>query len=98
MLVTVRFDPTLQEVAGRREDALTLRDGGTLADLLEVIAATYAAARPYLYHKGAIRKSDPTLYFLINGRNARGLAGLQTPLRDQDVVEIIAIPPLVGGG
>ncbi len=98
MLITVRFDSILQEVAERREDALPLHDGDTLADLLEVIATTYAAARPYLYHHGVIRKTDPTLYFLINGRNARGLAGLQTPLRHQDVVEITAIPPMVGGG
>ena len=98
MLVTVLYDPTLQEVAGRREEVLTLRDVDTLADLLEVIAATYTAARPYLYPTGAIRKTDPTLHFLINGRRARGLAGLQTPLRPQDMVEIIAIPPMVGGG
>jgi len=98
LIVTVRFDPTLQEVTGRREEALTVPDGGTLADLLEVIAATYETARTYLYHNGAVRKTDPSLHFLINGRNARGLAGLKTPLKHHDVVEIVPIPPMVGGG
>jgi MoaD family protein len=98
LIVTVRFDTTLREVAGYRAEALTVHDGSTLADLLEVIAATYAAARTYLYHDGAVRKTDPSLHFLINGRNARGLAGLKTPLKHQDVVEIVPIPPMVGGG
>lgn len=98
MIVKVRFYTILREVAGSREKELTIKEDLTLADLIEVIASKYEKARKYLYQKGEIRKADPSIYFLINGRNSRSLSGLHTKLKNNDLVEIIPIPRIVGGG
>ncbi|MCW4037921.1 MAG: MoaD/ThiS family protein [Candidatus Bathyarchaeota archaeon] len=98
MIVKVRFYSTLRELAGSREEELTIIEDLTLADLIEVIASKYEKALNYLYQKGEIRKTDPSIYFLINGRNSRSLSGLHTKLKNNDVVEIIPVPPMVGGG
>lgn len=98
MIVKVRFYTTLRELAGSREEELTIKEDVTLADLIEVIASKYEKARNYLYQKGEIRKTDPSIYFLVNGRNSRSLSGLHTKLKNNDVIEIIPVPPMVGGG
>ena len=98
MIVKVRFYTTLRELAGSREEELTIKEDSTLADLIEVIASKYEKARNYLYQKGEIRKTDPSIYFLVNGRNSHSLSGLHTKLKNNDVIEIIPVPPMVGGG
>jgi MoaD family protein len=88
----------LRELAGSREEELTIKEDVTLADLIEVIASKYEKARNYLYQKGDVRKTDPSIYFLVNGRNSRSLSGLHTKLKNNDVIEIIPVPLMVGGG
>jgi len=91
--VKVRYFTTLRELAGTPEERLALRDGATLADLIETIASKYGKeARDYLYTNG---KVDPSIYFLINGENSRLLSGLKTKLKNGDIVVII--PPIGGG-
>ena len=91
--VKVRYFTTLRELAGALEAKLTLMDGATLADLIEIVASKYGKeAREYLYTKG---KVDPSIYFLINGENSRSLSGLKTKLKEGDIVAII--PPIGGG-
>lgn len=98
MIIKVRFYTTLRELAGSREEELTIKEDLTLADIIEVIASKYEKARKYLYQKGEIRKTDPSIYFLINGKNSRSLSGLHTKLKNNDVLEIIPVPRIVGGG
>ena len=98
LIVKVRFYTILRELDGSREEELTLKEDLSLADLIEVIASKYEKARKYLYQKGEVRKTDPSIYFLINGKNSRSLSGLHTKLKNNDVVEIIPISPVVGGG
>jgi MoaD family protein len=98
LIVKVRFHTTLREFVGSREEELTIKEDLTLADLIEVIASKYDKARNYLYQKGEIRKTGPSIYFLVNGRNSRNLSGLHTKLKNNDFIEIIPIPPMVGGG
>jgi len=94
--VKVRYFTTLRELAGSAEEELEIEDGGTLADLIKEVASKYGKeARSYLYHKGEKDKVDPSIYFLINGANARMLSGLDTKLKDGDIVAII--PPIGGG-
>jgi MoaD family protein len=88
----------LRGLAGSQEEELTIKEDLILADLIEVIASKYDKARKYLYQNGEVRKTDPSIYFLINGRNSRSLSGLNTKLKENDVVEIIPVPPMVGGG
>ena len=98
MIIKVRFYTTLRELAGNREEELTIKEDLTLADVIEVIASKYETARKYLYQKGEVRKTDPSIYFLINGRDSRSLFGLHTKLKNNDVLEIIPVPRIVGGG
>jgi len=92
----VKYFTTLRELSGSAEEEINIENGGTLADLIKEVASKYGEeASNYLYHKGEDGKADPSIYFLINGTNARMLSGLNTKLRDGDVVAII--PPIGGG-
>ncbi len=92
--VTVRYFTTLRELAGDSEEEIEAKDDLTLADLIEGIASKYGKeARDYLYHKG--EKIDPSIYFLVNGVNARLLSGTETKLKEGDIIAII--PPIGGG-
>lgn len=96
MRVKVKYFTTLRELSGTAEEELTIRDGANLADLIEEVASKYGKeARDYLYQKEESRKVDPSIYFLINGENSRILSGLDTKLKDGDVIAII--PPIGGG-
>lgn len=73
-----------------------MKNEATLADLIEAIASKYGCkARRYLYSDEDRREIDPSIYFLINGRNSKMLNGLETFLKDGDVIAII--PPIGGG-
>lgn len=96
MRVKVRYFTTLRELAGSQEEDLAIKDEATLADLVEMVASKYGKeACNYLYQRGKIGKVDPSIYFLINGKNSRILSGMDTKLKDGDVVAII--PPIGGG-
>ena len=73
---------------------MEVESGTSLAGLIEKVASKYGKeARDYLYHRG--EKIDPSIYFLVNGINAKTLAGTDTKLNDNDTVAII--PPIGGG-
>jgi len=92
--VRVRYFTTLRELAETPEERITLKEDATLVDLIGIIVSKYGKeAQDYLYKKGKI---DPSIYFLINGKDSRILSGLKTRLRDGDIIAII--PPIGGGG
>jgi len=94
--VKVRYFTTLRELAGRSEEEVELRDGGNLVTLIQQVAEKYGkAARNYLYVSPENSELDPSIYFLVNGKNARVLSGPKTELKDSDIVAII--PPIGGG-
>jgi len=95
--VKVRYFTTLRELAGTADEEVTIEDCATLSDLIEEIASKYGEeAHNYLYnHRDEARKVDPSVYFLINGVNARTMSGLDTKLKEGYIVAII--PPIGGG-
>jgi len=95
--VSVRFFTSLREVTNKKEETLKFPEGEkvTVEVVLKTLAQRYG--KPfveYVYDRntGEVRSF---LQFLINGKSATTLNGLQTELEDGDV---LAILPPVGGG
>ncbi len=63
-------------------------NGGTVAELLENVLQRYPALKPHMYNsKGEMRH-----YFniFVNGTHIRDLGGMQTQLKEDDKVIIMA--------
>lgn len=97
MQASVRFFTSLREIIGKKEEQLQFPDGSkvTVGMVLETLVQCYGKRFvEYVYDEktGIVRGF---LQFLINGKSATTLNGLQTELEDGDV---LAILPPVGGG
>ncbi|MGB9740593.1 MAG: ubiquitin-like small modifier protein 1 [Candidatus Bathyarchaeia archaeon] len=96
MRVSVRFFTSLREMTGKREETLEFSDDEmvTVDAVLRRLAELYGKGFiEYVYDENGNVKGF--LQFLINGRSASTLNGLETELSDGDVLAII---PPVGGG
>ena len=97
MKISVRFFTSLREIIGKREETLefTKDKKVTLNKVLEQLSQRYGRNfTEYVYDTKTGRVKD-FLQFLINGRSATTLGGLEAELVDNDVLAII---PPVGGG
>ena len=95
--VSVRFFTSLRETVGKKEEALVFSGGEkvTVDMVLKTLAQRYGNRFvEYVYDRetGAVSNF---LQFLVNGKSASTLSGLQTELDDGDV---LAILPPIGGG
>jgi MoaD family protein len=95
--VSVRFFTSLREVTDKKEETLKFPEGArvTVEVVLKTIAQRYGNAFvEYVYDRktGEVRGF---LQFLVNGKSAAAMNGLETELADGDV---LAILPPVGGG
>jgi len=95
MKINVRYFTTLRELVGTREDGLKLMDGSSLAELIETVSVKYGTVAFTYLHVTESGIIDPSIKFLINGVAAQNLRGLETELKDGDIVAII--PPIGGG-
>lgn len=94
--VKVRYFTTLRELTQRAEEEIEIEDNGLLKDLIEKIVQKYGdEACRYLYGDGNKKLVDPSVRFLINGKDSKMLRGLETKLKDGNV--IVIIPPIGGG-
>ena len=97
MQVSVRFFTSLRETVGKKEETLKFPESSkvTVDIVLKTLAQRYGKRFvEYVYDE----KTDEVksfLQFLVNGKSATILNGLQTALEDGDV---LAILPPVGGG
>jgi len=95
--VSVRFFTSLREVTDKKEETLKFPEGEkvTVEVVLKTLAQRYCNRFvEYVYDRntGEVRGF---LQFLVNGKSATTLNGLETALNDGDV---LAILPPVGGG
>ena len=68
--------------------------GNTVSELLENILVRYPALKPHLYDaKGDLRRH---FNIFVNGVHVRDLNGMETPLKEED--KIILMASAAGGG
>lgn len=97
MEISVRFFTTLREVTGKKEETIRFKAGEkvTVNVIIEKLAKEHGKNfTDYVFDR---RTGDVKgfLQFLINGRSASTIKGLDTKLADGDILAII---PPVGGG
>ena len=97
MQTSVRFFTSLREIIGKKEEQLRFPDDSrvTVAMVLETLGRCYGERFVEYVYDDNTDNVRGFLQFLINGKSATTLNGLQTELEDGDV---LAILPPVGGG
>ena len=95
--VKVRFFTSLREIANKREETLTFPTGKKVTVNLVLKTLSQKYGTPFIEYVNSDKTGQPKnfLQFLINGTSASTLNGLETELKDGDV---LAILPPVGGG
>jgi molybdopterin synthase sulfur carrier subunit len=95
--VKVRFFTNLREIVNKREQTLTFTgDEKITVDLiLKTLSQKYGKPFTEYVYNGKTGQPKNFLQFLINGTSTSTLKGLETELKDGDV---LAILPPVGGG
>ncbi len=97
MQIQVRFFTVLRETTGKKEEMLAFPAGEkiTVRSVLKKLSQTYGKPfEEYVCH-AETGEVKGFLQFLINGKSASPMNGLETELKDGDV---LAIVPPVGGG
>ena len=97
MQVSVRFFTSLREIANKKEETLKFSEGEkvTVDTVLKKLAQRYGKRFVEYVYDGKTGEVRGFLQFLINGRSVTALNGLQTELKDGDVLAIL--PPVSGG-
>ncbi|UCF44670.1 MAG: MoaD family protein [Candidatus Bathyarchaeota archaeon] len=97
MHISIRFFTSLREITKKKEETLKFTEGEevTVEVVVKMLSQRYGKRfSEYVYDT----KTDEVrsfLQFLVNGKSATTLNGLETELEDGDV---LAILPPVGGG
>lgn len=92
MRVTIRFLGDLIPLLGR-EQTLEMEEGARVKALVRLLSSRAGASQPgYI---GRYRVGGGELSILVNGRNIDTLDGVETALRDGDVIIFL---PLSAGG
>jgi len=95
--VSVRFFTSLREITGKREETIKFPDGETVTvdKVLKKLAERHGKGFVEYVYDNKTGEVKGFLQFLVNGRSASTLNGLNTKLKNGDVLAII---PPVGGG
>jgi MoaD family protein len=95
--VSVRFFTSLRERIGKKEETLKFPESSkvTVNAILKMLIQRYSERFVEYVYDEKTGKVKGFLQFLINGKSAATLNGLETALKDGDV---LAILPPVGGG
>ncbi|MEM2092843.1 MAG: ubiquitin-like small modifier protein 1 [Candidatus Bathyarchaeia archaeon] len=97
MKISVRFFTTLREIVGKREETLEFPNDAvvTVGMVLNRLAELYGKGFMDYVYDGKTGEVKGFLQFLVNGRSASTIKGMDTKLEDGDT---LAILPPVGGG
>ena len=97
MKISVRFFTSLREITDKKEETLKLPEDekATVDMVLKTLSQRYGKPFVEYVYNGKTGEVRGFLQFLVNGKNATAMNGLQTELEDGDV---LAILPPVGGG
>ena len=97
MQVKVRFFTSLREIVGKREETLSFSENNktTLNIVLKRLKEKYGTQFVEYVYDSKTAQPKGFLQFLVNGNSTATLNGLETELKDGDVVVIL---PPVGGG
>jgi len=95
--VKVRFFTNLREIANKREEILAFPTERkvTVELVLKMLVEKYGQSFKAYVYDAETGQPRGFLQFLVNGNSVTTLNGLQTELKDGDV---LAILPPVGGG
>ena len=97
MQVSVRFFTSLREIVDKKEETLKFPENEkvTVDTVLKTLAQRYGKRFIEYVYEGKTGEVRGFLQFLINGKSATTMNGLETELKDGDV---LAILPPIGGG
>ena len=95
--VSVRFFTSLREITGKKEEKLEFptNEKVTVDKVLKTLSQQYGKRFVDYVYDSKTHEAKGFLQFLVNGTSASTMNGLQTELKDGDV---LAILPPVGGG
>ncbi len=89
----VKLYATLRKAAQRKEVEIPLSETTARGLLKRLIDLYDAEFEGLLTNEG--RELAKGVIFLVNGRNILHLQGLETPLKEEDAIELF--PPVAGG-
>lgn len=93
MQVTVKAFATLRNIMDSKCTE-EIQENSTISDLLTTLMEKYPGLSDEIFHDGT-RELKDFVNILVNGRNISFLNGLDTRLRDGDLV--VLFPPAGGG-
>jgi len=95
MTVKVRSIGPLKALFGRGLLEVALPQGGTVAELMESVAATCGEQGDRYFAQQTNEAGFSLLRVMVNGRDIAVLGGRQTVLHDGD--EVLMLTPVAGG-
>jgi MoaD family protein len=95
--ISVRFFTSLREITDKKEETLKFPEGKKVTVEVVLKTLTQRYGKPFVEYVYDRKTGEVQgfLQFLVNGKSAATMNGLETELEDGDV---LAILPPVGGG